>query len=117
MNSSTLEQVRFGDRIVIDAPIFIYRLSEVPPTRGQARRRFFAEDWLYSGTHTVVSRSGDLFADGLGAKSLGYGARGIVFDHAGNPHDYEESQNLLVAPDGVFGFINEEIWVRETGES
>lgn len=108
--------VREVNRLV-DAPIFIYRLSDVPSARGQARREFFAEDWLYCGTHTVVSRSGDLFADGPGAKSLGYGATGTVFDHAGNPHDYEESQNLLVAPDGVFGFINEEIWVRRTGES
>lgn len=102
---------------LVDAPIFIYRSSDFPHAPGQDRRRFLAEDWLYRGIHTVMSHNVGDFGARSGAQSLSYAATGVVFDQAGNRYTYSENQNLLVSPDGIFGFIDETIHVHRTDDN
>ncbi len=77
-NNNRVDILREDTRLV-DAPIFIYKLSDLPPVPGAARRSFLAEKWLYKGIHTVIGHDGSFFTTGPGAKSLGYSATGVVF--------------------------------------
>lgn len=106
-----------GTNQLINAPIFIYRSSDLPCAPGQERRRFLADDWLYKGIHTVMGQRDGSSAPGSGVNSLGYHATGVVFDQAGNRYTYSETQNLLVSPDGIFGFISETIHVHRTDDN
>lgn len=98
-----------------DAPIFLYQLSAFPGF-GDEGCRFFAEDWLFQGTHTIRNHDNDLGVAGRGANAFGWSGQGPVYDPGGASHQYSEQQVGLILPDGTFfGFINENIRVTKKG--
>ena len=100
---------------LVDAPLFIYRLSDLfDPDLDLCS--WLEEDWLYQGTHTVKSHDNDFFNSGPGANSWGWSGQGRVYDQAGTKCQYHEHQNAVVSPDDqILSWKNEDIWVNCAG--
>jgi hypothetical protein len=74
-------------------PVYIYRLSEVPPT--DVVTPAFCDDlktkWIYRGMHQLLNHDNNLFGDPTRTNAFGWNAEGTVFDPAGGRHAYRES--------------------------
>jgi hypothetical protein len=74
-------------------PVYIYRLSEVPPTEVVTPQ--FCDDlktkWIYRGMHRLLNHDNDLFGDPTRTNPFGWNAEGTVFDPAGGRHAYREA--------------------------
>jgi len=94
-----------------DAPIFIYRFSDPEPDFC----KLLLENWLYQGTHSMSFTDNDFFDAAPGAESFNLMGHGTVFDRDGKRYHYTEHQNGLIAPDGTYRVINEDILITTQG--
>jgi len=87
-----LESLRFGE-----LPVYVYRLSEVPPTN-DITPEFCADllsKWIYRGTHQIRNHDNNLFGFPSPTNSFGWRAEGTVFDRAGQRYHYQESESVV----------------------
>jgi hypothetical protein len=81
-------------------PVYVYRLSEVPPTE-EVTEQFcndLKEKWIYRGTHQLLNHDNNQFFDPTRTDAFGWHAQGIVYDRAGGKHAYQESESAVVDP-------------------
>jgi hypothetical protein len=71
-----------------EIPVYIYRLSEVPP--GDPSCEDLETKWLYRGTHQLVARDNNFFAEPTHGNAFGYTGNGTVYDPDGQAYHYHE---------------------------
>jgi hypothetical protein len=82
-----------------ELPVYVYRLSEVPPQEDVTRQfcKALKEKWIYRGTHQLTNHDNNLFGEPGRQNSFGWNAQGTVFDRLGKKYSYGES--LLIVFD------------------
>lgn len=94
-------------------PVYVYDFFTVEDMAGRTWCQYVAEEWKYRGTVDYTEQFHRNLIENNTAWQ--WNANGIVYDAAGNPYSFHESQHVVRPADGSVTWLKEDIIVTPRG--